>query len=300
MIVRPRPAGLGLIFAMRGSILPVVAPRLVVILLISGLAVWLHHVWPGYFGVDSAAPFTLLGLGLPIFLSFRNSACYDRWWEGRKQWGALLAESRNILRNIHALLPADDPLRRPAAHRVGAFAHALRAHLRGSQDPPPRDWLPAGGWVRRTHNRPGTLLTELAEIFAGRLREGQITDITYRLFSDHLSVMSDIQAACERLRATPMPFAYSLMLHRTVWLFCLLLPFGLVDTLGLGTPVITVVLAYAFLGLDALGEELEEPFSTAPNGLPLDSLVRAIEIAVAETLEEPLPEPLRPENFILP
>lgn len=299
MIVRPRLTGLALLFAVRGSVLPVIAPRLAVIVLISCLVVWLHHLWPAKIGVESAAPFTLLGLGLPIFLGFRNNACYDRWWEGRKQWGALLAESRNILRNINALLPEDDDFRRRSAHLVAAFAHALRTQLRGGSEEPPKDWQPAGGWAKRAHNKPGALLAALAGEFAAKLRAGDISDITYRLFSDHLTVMANIQAACERLRATPMPFAYALMLHRTVWLFCILLPFGMVDTLGLGTPVLTLVLAYAFLGLDSLGEELEEPFSVAPNALPLDAMVRAIEIAVAEALGEAAPEPLQPKDYLL-
>jgi putative membrane protein len=96
-----------------------------------------------------------------------------------------------------------------------------------------------------------------------------------------------------------MPYAYSLLLHRTVWLFCLLLPFGIVSSLGYTTPVLTTVLAYAFLGLDALGEELEEPFTLSMNGLPLDAMVRHIEIAAAEALDQPAPEPLAPVDFVL-
>ncbi len=299
MIVRPRHTSLDLLFALRGSVLPVVAPKLVVVLLISGLAVWLHHAWPGRFGVQNATPFTLLGLGLPIFLGFRNNACYNRWWEGRQQWGALICVSRDILRDITALLPEEHMLRRRAAHRVGAFAHALRNQLRGEGDDPPRDVPPAGGRAPQLQNPPGGLLAGLAAEFAAEMRAGRISDITYRLFADHLAAMTGIQAACERLRNTPMPFAYALMLHRTVWLFCILLPFGMVDTLGAATPVLTCVLAYAFLGLDALGEQLETPFSTAPNGLPLDAMVRTIEIAVAEALGDPAPQPLQPKNFVL-
>lgn len=299
MIVRPRPSGLGLVFALRGSILPMIATRLAVIVLLSCVVVWLHHIWPVHVGVASVAPFTLLGLGLSIFLGFRNNSCYNRWWEGRQQWGALISTSRSFLRDINALLPEDDSLRRRAAHRIGMFAHALRTQLRGSQTQPAPDWLPAGGWARPVRNRPGLLLSELASEFAERMRAGEISDISYRLFSDHMTTMTSIQGACERLRATPMPFAYSLMLHRTVWLFCLLLPFGMVDILGLGTPLLTLVLAYSFLGLDALGEELEQPFSATPNGLPLDAMVRIIDIAVAETLCDPTPEPLHPQNFVL-
>ena len=113
-------------------------------------------------------------------------------------------------------------------------------------------------------------------------------------------VLTNIQTACERLRSTPMPFTYTLLLHRTAWLFCLLLPFGIVHTLGLVTPVLTVILAYAFFGLDALGEQLEHPFGTCQNALPLDAMVRTIEIAACEALDEmELPEALQPRKFVL-
>lgn len=299
MIVRPRPAFFALVYILQGSILPKVGLRLVVIFLVSCLAVWFHRLWPHRLDVHNPGPFTLLGLGLSIFMGFRNNACYDRWWEGRKQWGALIAFSRDILRDIGAVLPVQDPFRRQAAHMVGAFARQLRDQLRGKAATTGADWQPAGGWARGSANKSGQLLSELAEGFASKMRKGEVSDITYRLFSDHLGRMAGVQAACERLNSAPVPFAYSLMLHRSVWLFCLVLPFGIVDTLGFGTPFITLVLAYSFLGLDALGEELETPFSTESNGLPLDAMARIIEIAVAETLHEPPPPPLQPQDYVL-
>lgn len=285
MIVRSRPTYFALIFAMRGSVLPLVAWRLVLICAVACLAVGLHDLWPQRLSLRDSAPFTLLGLGLSIFMGFRNNACYDRWWEGRKQWGGLVAISRNMLRDLTAVLPATDPFRGQAAHSVGGFARHLRDQLRGV----------AGGGSAPTSR----VLADIADEFGRRLRAGEMSDITYRMFSDHLSAMAGVQAACERLNSAPVPFAYSLMLHRSAWLFCLVLPFGIVDILGFGTPFITVILAYYFLGLDALGEELERPFSTDLNSLPLDAITRIIEIAVANALGEPAPPPLHPQNYVL-
>jgi ion channel-forming bestrophin family protein len=301
MIIRPRPSGLALLYALRGSVLPIIAPRLAIILIISIAAVLIHRHEPQYFVAINPAPFTLLGLGLPIFLSFRNNACYDRWWEGRRQWGALVAQSRTLLREIVTLLPDEGKLRRRLAFHVNAFAHALRDQLRDNAGDAPQSWLPAGGWARLSarRNRPGAILQDLGEELAALRASGQLSDILFTMFAARLEAMTGIQTACERLRTTPMPFAYALMLHRTVWLFCILLPFGIVGTLGLATPLLTLVLAYAFLGLDALGEELEEPFVTSPNGLPLDALVRVIEIATAEALGDTPPAPLAPVEFVL-
>lgn len=270
---------------MRGSVLPVILPRLLLVFAISCGVVWLHYVRPGWFMAVNPAPFTLLGLGVSIFLGFRNNACYDRWWEGRKQWGALLGISRALLRDIAVLLPEADGARRQAALLVPQFARTLRDQMRAPAPVPP--------------NHSGEVLRELAEGFVAQMRAGRITDILYRQLAKHLDDMTGIQAASERLRNTPLPFAYSLMLHRSVWLICLLLPFGMVDTLGLATPVLTLALAYAFLGLDELGDELENPFTTAVNGLPLDALVRNIEIAAAEALGDTPPVPLAPQGFVL-
>ena len=115
-----------------------------------------------------------------------------------------------------------------------------------------------------------------------------------------LVAMSGIQAACERIATTPLPFAYTLLVHRTAYLFCILLPFGLVATMGLATPLIAAITAYTFFGLDALGDELEEPFGASENAVPLDSLMRLVEISVLEAAGQcDLPEPLKAIDYVL-
>jgi putative membrane protein len=112
--------------------------------------------------------------------------------------------------------------------------------------------------------------------------------------------MTAAAASCERIRNTPMPFSYALLLHRTAYMYCFLLPFGLVDTTGFMTPFVVAIVAYTFYGLDALGDELEEPFGLESNDLPLDTICRSIEISLGRTLgETDLPAPLRPEGYRL-
>lgn len=302
MIIRPRPTAFGLLFILRGSILPIIAPRVLFVLAASILIVWLDHVAPQHFIQLTPAPFTLFGLALSIFLGFRNNACYERWWEARKQWGQLIAEIRGLLRDGMTLLPDEQVLRSRFAHRTIAFAHALRDQLRDTDGTTPRDWLPQVEWneVGQYRNRAGGILQAQSNELGRLLREGDLSDILFQLLSSRLQVMADVQAACERLRSTPTPFTYSLLLHRTAWLFCLLLPFGLVQTMGMATPIATTILAYAFFGLDALGDDLEQPFSLSQNAIPLDAMVRAIEIAVLESLgEKDIPLTLQPHKFIL-
>jgi putative membrane protein len=154
--------------------------------------------------------------------------------------------------------------------------------------------------VADRRSRPDAILRALADDLGGLLRSGRLSDLRYQVLSARMQAMTDIQTACERLRSTPTPFTYTLLLHRTAWLFCLLLPFGMVATLGVATPILTAILAYAFFGLDALGEELEEPFGQSQNALPLDALTRLIEIAVGESLgEADLPMPMTSVAYVL-
>lgn len=302
MIVRPRPGPFTVLFALQGSVLPRVIMRVGIIAAISAVVTTAHHWRPGSFPELPAAPFTLLGLGLSIFLGFRNSACYDRWWEARKQWGQLLTEARNLSRRMGALLP--DPERHGAANRrIVAFALALAARLRGT-DPvsAARPWLSAVelDGVQNVSNVPDAILRSLTADFAASMHAGEITDVSFAALESHVAVLCGVQAACDRIRSTPTPFAYTLLLHRTAWLFCLLVPFTLVGAAGIAAPLIAAILAYAFFGLDALGDELEDPFALGPNTLPLDAMVRTVEIEVREALgESPLPEPIRPINYVL-
>ena len=303
MIIRPRPRGWQLLYIMRGSIVPAIAPR---VLAIGGLAVvattlaeWWHPFAAGGLAV---APFTLLGLVLSIFLSFRNNACHERGWEGRKLWGQLLIEARSFARLATALLPVDVALQRRVTRPSVGFAHALAAQLRG------RDGITAAiPWLEpeqraafERRNVPDGLLALMTAELAAALRAGKLDSYLYGRLETHLHVMATVQGACERIAGTPLPFAYTLLLHRCAWLFCVLLPFGLAGALGWATPVVSMLLAYAFFGLDQLGEELEEPFGLEPNDLPLDAMVRTLEIDVLDALgEHPLPEPLQPQGYLL-
>lgn len=302
MIVRSRPTAIGLLFTLQGSILPMVAPRVLLVTIMSALVTSLHQRLPNRMPEIGPAAFTLLGLALSIFLGFRNNTCYERWWDGRRYWGQLIAEARGLARELPTLLPDDPTLSRRCSRRIVAFAHALRCQLRNIDDDEARSFLDPEDWHRLTgrRSRPDAILRGTADDLAVLMRAGTLSDIRYQILSTRLQAMTDIQTACERLRSTPTPFTYTLLLHRTAWLFCLLLPFGLVSTVGFATPILTAILAYAFFGLDALGEELEEPFGRSQNALPLDAMTRAIEIAVGESLnDDNLPLPIEPKRYVL-
>ncbi|MFY3139701.1 bestrophin family protein [Achromobacter xylosoxidans] len=305
MIVRPRPSALGLFFVLRGSIIPRIFSRILVITLLSCVVVWMYHrQWfsPTHL---SAVPFSLFGLALSVFMGFRNNVCYDRWWEARKQWGDLIVQARSLARESAVLLAAStaNPVQERLVRRCIGFGYALAARLR-DQDvlAAVRPWVQPEELDTLAGNRnvPDALLLAINRDLAACLRRGELTDILYQALTQRVAQCAAIQAACERIKYTPTPFAYSLLLHRTAWLFCLLLPFGLVGTLEYLMPVAVTIIAYTFFGLDALGDELEDPFGLEENDLPLSALARVIEIDLLDGLGvRPLPEPARPVDCVL-
>ncbi|MDR7039547.1 MULTISPECIES: bestrophin family protein [Methylobacterium] len=305
MIVRPRPGLLAILVTLHGSILPQVALKILFVTGIACLVVAAERHWPDLLALHAGvAPFTLVGLALSIFLSFRNNACYERWWEARKQWGLLIVAMRGLARTIPALLPgeAQEARRRRLLRRLSGFAHALHASLR-AQDPgaAAAPWLPADeARAAAAHPDPAdAALRHLAADLGEALRAGEISDVLYGVFEAKLDALSRIQAACERIKGTPLPFAYTLLIYRTSWLYCALLPFGLATSLGWATPLITALVAYTFFGLDALGDELEEPFGLEANDLPLNALLRTVDGIILDALGEPAPPAVLPESFVL-
>lgn len=300
MIVRPRPTVLQLLYILRGSIVPRIYGRVLVIALLSALVVAAHQVRPGLLPAFSTGPFALIGTALSILLGFRNNACYERWWEARRLWGGLVATGRALARQSMILPPAD-------RHRIVsltiAFGQALVLHLRPAGDDGkfarrlgPEDLAAC----RASANPPDALLRLLARELAGLRGRGAITDIAWQTLDRTVGEMGAAQAACERLRTTPVPFAYTLLVHRTAYLFCALLPFGFADALGWGTPLIAALVAYTFFGLDVLGDELEQPFELAPNATPIAALADTMERNLREALgEADLPPLPAPEDYVL-
>ncbi len=299
MIIRDKTSNLALLFAWQGTILPTVLPALTFVVLISAVIGYLtsHHM----LNVPEvpAIGFTIFGIILSIFLSFRNNACYDRWWEGRKLWGALIANSRHIARDSHVL---PDRERRILMYRLMFFTHLLRNRLRKINTPFKLDThhlaleQHALNHLDQHINAAQFVLECIQKDLVQLLRQGLISDIIYSTLNRHIVELGNIQAGCDRILSTPLPFSYSVLLHRTVYCFCFLLPFSLGQTLGLLTPFLVGLLAYTFLGLDALSTELEEPFGTQSNDLPLDSMVRLIEIELLGTLGKPTPPPIQAQD----
>jgi len=155
--------------------------------------------------------------------------------------------------------------------------------------------------VLSTQSPANRLLLLMGEWLGYQRSEGKLSDITFTAIDANINVLSEVLGGCERIANTPIPFAYSLIVHRTVYLFCTLLPFALAPTLGYMTVLVSVFISYTFISIDALAEELEDPFGTADNDLPLNAMCNIIEINLLEMNGvQPLPARLQPdENYRL-
>jgi len=307
MIVRGRPGLFQLFFIMRGSIIPRILPQIVVIFVMSCLITWGHQERPGMILSVSGVPFAVLGTALSVFLSFRNNACYQRWWEARLVWGQLVIATRTFARQT-LLFEATygeegKSIRRNLLTLAIAMPQALVQHLRPSGDHSKVERLLPAEVQQLYHassNRPEMLMRLLSADLARMRASQQITDIQYQMLDASVTQMATVPAICERTKNTPLPFAYTLLVHRTAYLFCFLMPFSSVDVLGWGTPFAAAVVAYAFFGLDAVGDELENPFTNEANALPIAALADGIEHNMREAMgEENLPPLPMPHDYLL-
>jgi len=308
MIVRPHLHWFRMLLAWRGSVLPQLLPRLFLVLALSIVAVAAHdHILKLTVNL-STVPFSLIGIALAVFLGFRNSASYDRYWEGRKLWGQMLNETRSLTREALTLPRSDDEAatRERARELVGMLAalpHALRHQLRNTD---PRADLEARlppalfERVMASRLRPATLMLCASEWVQREAREGRLDGYAVLAFEHNLNGISDVIGGCERIVSTPLPFAYTVMIHRTVYFFCALLPFGLVDSIGALTPIFAVFVAYAFMAHEAIASQIEDPFGTEDNDLALNMMSTGIEVALHDLMGEPTSLPARaPEQFIV-
>ncbi|KAB8060403.1 hypothetical protein GCN74_08980 [Janthinobacterium sp. FT14W] len=299
MIIRPTTNWFRMLFVWNGSVLQTIIPQLLLMLVVSSLALLTDG---RIFGVKiplDTAPFPMVGISLAIFLGFRNNASYARFAEARHIWGQLLIAARALASQAITYLPQqtsglDQQL---LLRRLIAFVYALKHQLR--QTDPQQDlarYLPAAEVQQlqgMTFKPVAVLHTVRAMLHDAALRQGGQTQLLWML--DHqLNDLAATVAGCERIKNTPIPYPYGVLVHRTVYMYCFLLPLGLVDAIGVATPLISVFVAYTLFALEAIAQQIAEPFGLAPNCLALNAMTRETERSLLELHGEPLPPSIRP------
>ena len=181
-----------------------------------------------------------------------------------------------------------------------AFVHAFRAHLRDTDTrKEAAAFLPEAQLPALNRNVPAALLQQMGELIGESAKKGFISDINLTRLDESLTEYTTILGGCERIKNTPLPPSYTFLAHRVVLAYCLIVPFGLIAELRYFTPLLSLVVAFAFLTLDRISELIEQPFSTDINDLPLSGLSNTIENDVRERTDRDLIPKLEPEDGVL-
>jgi putative membrane protein len=231
--------------------------------------VWAETRYPALNVPLGPAILSLLGIILGLLLVFRTNTAYDRWWEGRRLWGQLVNISRALAHALDAMLPPDAPHRERYAELLAAYPLALMRHLRT------RD-------VER--HEPNRLLRELSRLVHGDVLAGRLPAEARIALAPLLAGFDDVAGACERIRGTPIPFSYSSYIKQFILLYALLIPFALARDFGYGTVVAQMFIFFSTMGIELLATEVEEPFGTDRNDLPLEDISAVIARNVRELL----------------
>lgn len=269
----------------RGSVLSVILPRIGFFAGLGLLTAWLHVL-------DPAIPFRILGdltnnvacnLVLGLLLVFRTNTAYERFWEGRKAWGMIVVGIRNLAREIQVGNVDTDQTaiaeKQAALNGLIAFAIATKLHLRQQ---PITNELDAYltptilTTVTQSKNPPLALLQMLGYYLQELRRQQQIDSSQRFVLTEVLNTLVEGLTSCERIASTPMPIAYSIYLKRLILIYCGLLPFSLVDQLHWWTGAVVAIISFVLLGVEEIGNEIEDPFGTDPNDLPIDTICNTV------------------------
>ena len=263
-------------FDIRGSLLREISVRVGMCVLWTLLVVVVHrNVTPVG---TSVVLHSLVGVALGLLLVFRTNSSYDRYWEGRKLWGGIVNETRNLARGA-AVHIGDAGLRKRLALWTAIYPWTAMSALRDdlTLGPAAAGLTPEEAAAARNAQHPA--LHVALQMGAG-LREARDRD----LISDHVLValdqnvqlLVDYLGGCERIRKTPLPFAYVVHLRRALVIYCFTLPFALVETFGWFTVLDVLLVAYTFFGIEEIGVEIEGPFGDDENDLPLREICESI------------------------
>jgi putative membrane protein len=237
--------------------------------------------------------FSLLGIVLSILLVFRTNTAYDRWWEGRNQWGALVNHTRSFAMTLHAALPQEDKENREFfAKHISNFCIALGSHLRDGAKIESLIKLSEGEkkQLEKSQHIPNRIALFIYMRMQQIYRRGELSDADMINLKPHHQAMIDILGACERIKRTPIPFSYAVYIKVYITLYGAMLPLGLYPEFKFYTIPLTMFIFFAMIGVELMAQEIEEPFGLDCNDLPTGDIANTIRKNVHEILENEHPE----------
>jgi ion channel-forming bestrophin family protein len=231
----------------------------------------------------------LLGFAISMLLVFRTNTAYERWWEGRKLWGALVNCSRNLAVKLHSFLPEGDGDNRFFfSQMLGAFARELCQHLLREQTRLALDERahPELATLDRAKHVPSQLVCLLLARLNSLQKKGVLSEHQLLLLNNDVTALLDICGACERIKNTPIPYTYTAFIKKFIVAYTVTLPLGYPFALSwLAVPVV-VFIFYVLASLELIAEQIEDPFGRDRNDIPMDKLSEMIAASVKDILED--------------
>ncbi|NWK97765.1 hypothetical protein DM806_19315 [Sphingobium lactosutens] len=249
-------------------------------------------------------PLTIFGSALALFLGFRSNSAYQRWWEARTLWGAMINASRSLSRATRNFLPDPEAkeMKREIIKRQIAYVNALRFQLRRqpigeevTKFVAERDKAHA---LARANPANGLLDSTGRRIDIAR-QEGWLDTIQQAQMERVLVDIANAQGGMERIKNTPLPYQYRFLPTLFTHMFCVLLPIGLVESLGFATPLGSTVAGLMFMAVLRIGDDLTDPFADSVHDVPLTAMCRTIEIDLLQSIGDEAPPPIQPVRGIL-
>lgn len=229
--------------------------------------------------------YSLLGFVISLLLVFRTNTAYDRWWEGRKIWGQFINDSRNLSVKL-ANFQITREERYFFARMIPNFALASKEHLRKGTD---LTLLELTDDERIKFASKSHIPLYVMQVITQKIelikKEARITNEDYLVLSKNINSLIDGVGACERIKATPIPFSYSMFIKKFIFIYVISLPLAFVNIFGYWAAFISTFVFYALVSMEVLAEEIEDPFGVDDNDLPTDTISEKIQQNCKEVFE---------------
>lgn len=224
----------------------------------------------------------MLGFVISLLLVFRTNTAYDRWWEGRKAWGALVNNSRNLALKLNAIVE-DEKDRAFFRKIIPVYASILNKHLKDEETGKQlaeEITFPVDHHTHRPNQVAKMLFMKINELYKNK----KITGDQLIVLNSEIQSFTDICGVCERIKNTPIPYSYSVFLKKFIFFYVMTLPFGYVFNLGYFVVPVVVFIFYVLASLELIAEEIEEPFGHDDNDLPTTKIAANIKKHVEEII----------------
>lgn len=274
-----------LLFRFRGSVIPAIWQRVFLCSCLGAVLSILHEFQApiSWSVLGSFIPNFVVNLVLGLLLVFRTNTAYERFLEGRKSWGSIVVNSRNLARQIRVAITEREPIdtenKAKTLRLLGAFAIATMLHLRKELIKNELDELLTPSQVvklKSVKTPPLELALWIGDYLQKQQQQGCLSIYQLTAMNCLLDEMVKGMTTCERIRNTPMPLAYAIHLKQLMLIYCLSLPFQVVNELSWWTAPSVALISFALLGIEEIGIEIENPFGHDPNDLPLEKICDTI------------------------